>query len=152
MPIAPPPVSATTSGASPFHTSASSETGCTWRGMSAVLLLDLRPLRLDVRDAADVEERLLGDVVVVALDDRVERLDGLLDRDRGALDAGELLRHVGVLRAELLDAACTGHDDLVIFAQLVHTQDRDDLLPPFVLLQDLLPRGGHGVRVPAGGT
>jgi hypothetical protein len=38
-------------------------------------LLDLRPLLLDVADAADVEERLLGDVVEVTLDDRVERLD-----------------------------------------------------------------------------
>src|SRR3546814_15037224 len=105
-PSAPSTVWATAGVAAPCHTSASAETRCTWSGMSAVLLLDLRPLRLDVRDAADVEERLLGDVVVVALDDRVERLDGLLDRDRGALDAGELLRHVGVLREELLDAAC----------------------------------------------
>ena len=77
--------------------SASAETRLTCRGMSAVLLLDLSPLLLDVGDAADVEERLLGDVVEVALDDRVEGLDCLLDRDRGALDAGELLRHVGVL-------------------------------------------------------
>src|SRR3546814_8948914 len=127
-PSAPSTVWATAGVAAPCHTSASAETRCTWSGMSAVLLLDLRPLRLDVRDAADVEERLLGDVVVVALDDRVERLDGLLDRDRGALDAGEqlddrverldglldrdrgaldageLLRHVGVLREEVLDA------------------------------------------------
>src|SRR3546814_15968252 len=88
-PISPSTVLATTSVASPFHTSASAETRCTWSGMSAVLLLDLRPLRLDVRDAADVEERLPGDVVVVALDDRVERLDGLLERARGAPDAGE---------------------------------------------------------------
>src|SRR3546814_11952571 len=79
-PSAPSTVWATAGVAAPCHTSASAETRCTWSGMSAVLLLDLRPLRLDVRDAADVEERLLGDVVVVALDDRVERLDGLLDR------------------------------------------------------------------------
>src|SRR6478609_9967407 len=100
-------VLATTIDASPDQTSASAETRLTVSGMSAVLLLDLRPALFDVVDAADVEERLLGNVVEVALDDRVERLDGLLDRDRGALDAGELLRHVGVLREELLDTART---------------------------------------------
>src|SRR3569623_43420 len=99
-PISPMTVLATTRVASPVHTASSAETSVTCSGMSAVLLLDLRPLLLDVGDAADVEERLLGDVVEVAADDRVERLDGLLDRDRGALDAGELLGHVGVLREE----------------------------------------------------
>src|SRR6478735_4943899 len=146
-PISPSTVLATTSDASPDQTSASAETRLTLSGMSAVLLLDARPLLFDVGDAADVEERLLGDVVEVALDDGVERLDGLLDRDRGALDAGELLRHVGVLREELLDTARTRHDDLVLFGELVDTEDRDDLLQFLVLLKDLLHRGGHTVVV-----
>src|SRR6187402_1869780 len=137
-PISPMTVLATTIDASPDQISASAETRLTVSGMSAVLLLDLRPALFDIADAADVEERLLRDMVEVALDDRVERLDGLLDRDRGALDAGELLRHVGVLREELLDATCARHDDLVLFGELVDTEDRDDLLQLLVLLEDLL--------------
>src|SRR5690606_16411399 len=111
MPISPMTVLATTSDASPDQTSASAETRLTLSGMSAVLLLDLRPALFDVGDTADVEEGLLGDVVEVTLHDGVERLDGLLEGDRGALDTRELLRHVGVLREELLDATGTGHDD-----------------------------------------
>src|SRR6478736_5589221 len=148
-PISPSTVLATTSDASPDQTSASAETRLTLSGMSAVLLLDARPLLFDVGDAADVEERLLGDVVEVTLDDGVERLDGLLDRDRRTLDTGELLRHVGVLREELLDAARAGDDDLVFFGQLVDTEDRDDLLQLLVLLQNLLHGGGHTVVVVA---
>src|SRR6478752_3510283 len=148
-PISPSTVLATTSAASPDHTSDSAETRVTFRGMSAVLLLDARPRLFDVGDAADVEEGLLRDVVEVTADDRVEGLDRLLDRDRGAFDAGELLGHVGVLREELLDAARAGDDDLVLFGELVDTEDRDDLLQLLVLLEDLLDGGGHAVVVGA---
>src|SRR5688572_27496299 len=146
-PISPSTVLATTSDASPDQTSASAETRLTLSGMSAVLLLDASPRLFDVGDAADVEEGLLGDVVEVALDDRVERLDGLLDRDGRALDTGELLGHVGVLREELLDAARAGDDDLVLLRELVDTEDRDDLLQLLVLLEDLLHGGCHAVVV-----
>src|SRR5690606_25838142 len=136
-----------TSDASPDQTSASADTRLTLRAMSAVLLLDAGPRLFDVGDAADVEEGLLGDVVELALHDRVERLDRLLDRNRRTLDTRELLRHVGVLREELLDAARAGDDDLVLFGELVDTEDRDDLLQFLVLLEDLLHGGGHAVVV-----
>src|SRR5690349_24077436 len=118
MPISPITVLATTIDASPDQISASAETRLTCRGMSAVLLLDLRPLLLDVGDRPDVEERLLGHVVEVTADDRVERLDGVLERHGRALDARELLRHVGVLREELLDPARAGDRDLVLLGAL----------------------------------
>src|SRR6478735_3776028 len=146
-PISPMIVFATTSVASPDQISDSAETRLTFSGMSLVFLLDLSPALFDIADAADVEEGLLGDMVEVALDDRVERLDRLLDRDSGALDAGELLRHVGVLREELLDAACTRHDDLVLFGELIDAEDGDDVLELLVLLQDLLDPDGRVVVV-----
>ena len=101
-------------------------------------LLDLVPLALDVVQTAAHEERLLGHVVVLAVGDLVERLDGLGDRDRRALEAGELLGDVGVLRQEPLDPAGPGDDDLVLLGQLVDTEDRDDVLQLLVALQDLL--------------
>ena len=96
------------------------------------------PLALDVVETAAHEERLLRHVVVVAVGDLVERLHRLRDRDRGALDAGELLGDVGILREEPLDAARPRHDDLVLLRQLVDTEDRDDVLELLVALQDLL--------------
>src|SRR5690349_7599839 len=121
MPISPSFVRATTMLACPDQTCSSAETTVTVRSAMAlaVLLLDLRPLLLDVRDRADVEERLLGHVVEVAADDRVERLDRVLQRHRGALDTGELRRHVGVLGEELLDPPRPVDGDLVLLGQLV---------------------------------
>src|SRR5699024_633735 len=79
-------------------------------------------------DAADVEERLLGDVVELAVADALEALDRVLQRDVRAVDAGELLRKVGVLREELLDPSRTGDGDLVLLGELVDAEHRDDVL------------------------
>src|SRR4051794_12684543 len=147
MPISPAKVRAFTTVASPDHTSRSAATRDTCIVLaistprfarSSEALLDLVPLALDVVQTPTHEERLLGHVVVLAVGDLVERLDGLRDRDRGALKAGELLGHVGVLRQEALDPAGPGDDDLVLLRQLIHTEDRDDVLELLVALQDLL--------------
>src|SRR6476661_1878002 len=139
IPISPSLVRALTILAAPDHTKWSAATIST--SSSAILLglfLDLGPLALNVIEAADVEERLLRDVVQLAVADGCEALHGVLDGNRGALDAGELLGGVGVLRQELLDAACTRHHDLVLFGEFVDTEDGDDVLEFLVLLQDLL--------------
>ncbi|KAB5588085.1 Acetylglutamate semialdehyde dehydrogenase [Ceratobasidium theobromae] len=99
-------------------------------------------LDAEVLDAAAVEEGLLGQVVVVAVGDALEGLDGLRDRHGGAGDAGELLAHVHVLGEELLDTTCTCHDDLLLLGQLVHAEDRDDVLELLVLLEDGLHARG----------
>src|SRR4051812_4400372 len=111
MPISPARVRALTTVASPDHTSRSAATRdtCMVLAISAPrpldrsarpsqALLDLVPLLLDVVQTAAHEEGLLCHVVVLAGGDLVERLDGLGDGDRGALETGELLGHVGVLR------------------------------------------------------
>src|SRR3954467_8819728 len=75
------------------------------RSARSEVLLDLRPLALDVVEATTHEEGLLGDVVVLAVGDLRERLDGVDQRHGRALDAGELLGDVGVLRQE---PGCSG--------------------------------------------
>src|SRR5213082_1131962 len=57
------------------------------------LALQFGRLALDVLDAAAHEERLLGNVVVLALDQRLERGDRLGQRHEHAGLAGELLGH-----------------------------------------------------------
>ena len=89
-------------------------------------------------DPADQEERLLGQVVVLALAQRLERRDRLVDRHVLAREAGELLGHEERLRQEPLDLAGPRHDDLVLLGELVHAEDRDDVLQVLVPLQDLL--------------
>src|SRR5690349_22976588 len=61
----------------------------------SVVLHQLMRLALEVLEPTAHEERLLGEVVVLAVADLLERLDRLLDRDGRAGDAGELLGGVG---------------------------------------------------------
>src|SRR3546814_389082 len=81
-------------------------------------------------------------MVIFAFDHGLERLYRVLDLDELARDAGEDLRDVEGLRQELLDLAGAGDGQLVLFAELVHAQDRDDVLQRLVLLQDRLDRAG----------
>src|SRR5690606_4634403 len=69
------------------------------------LLLLLFGLLERFLDRADQIERLLRNLVVLALDDFPEALDGVGDRDVLALEARELLRDEKRLRQESLDLA-----------------------------------------------
>src|SRR5690606_39848211 len=60
-------------------------------------------------DAADHVERLLRQVVVLALDDALEAADGVLERDVLARGAGEHFGDVERLAEEALDLAGAGH-------------------------------------------
>src|SRR5205085_5151985 len=66
-------------------------------------------------DRALQQERLLGDVVVLAFDDLAEAADRVGDLHVLTLDAGELFRDVERLREEALNLARTGNDDFVFF-------------------------------------
>ena len=96
-----------------------------------------------VVDAALHTEGLLGQVVVLALDDLLEAAHRLLQRHELARDAGELLGHEERLRQELLDLAGPAHGHLVLVGELVHAQDGDDVAQVLVALQDLLHLGGR---------
>ena len=84
-------------------------------------------------------------MVVFAGDDALERADGVFQRDEFAVGTGELLGHEEGLRQEALDLAGARDDQLVLFRQLIHAEDGDDVLQGLVLLQDFLDRTGDAV-------
>src|SRR5262245_24626155 len=97
----------------------------------------------DVLDRAHHVEGLLGQVVVLALDDLAEAADGLGQRNVDALESRELLGDVERLRQEALDLAGARHREFVVFRQLVHAEDGDDVLQVFVALQHHLHLARH---------
>ena len=86
----------------------------------------------------DHVEGLLGQRVALAVDDHVEPLDRVLERDVLAGRAGEHFRDAERLRQEALDLARAGDGELVLGRELVHPQDRDDVAQFLVPLQRLL--------------
>src|SRR6185369_5132699 len=106
--------------------------------ISGRLRLQLRAGLLGLFDVADHVEGLLGQVVERAGEDLLEARDRLLERHVLAGAARELLGHEERLRQEALDLAGARHDRAVVFAELVHTENRDDVLQILVLLQGLL--------------
>ena len=75
---------------------------------------------------------------MLAVDDRAERADRVLELHVLAGRPGELLGDEVRLREEALDASRAGDDDLVLVRELVHAEDRDDVLQVRVALEDLL--------------
>src|SRR5215218_5921204 len=86
-------------------------------------------------DVADVEERLLGEVVGAAVADLVEALERVGELDVASLFPRELLGDVERLAEEALELAGAADDQLVLFAQLVDAEDRDDVLEVAVALE-----------------
>jgi len=98
-----------------------------------------------VLDISRKAERLLGNIVALAIDDGGERADRVVDRAEHAGVTGELLGHVERLREELLDLAGAGDDELLLLREFVHAEDRDDVLEVGVLLERLLNRHGDAI-------
>src|SRR5687768_11768223 len=118
------------------------------RSTSRLLASALREalgVRDHVVDAARHEERLLGQVIELALGEPLERADSLVELHVLARDAGELLRDRERLRHEALQTARAGDDLLVVLRELVHAEDRDDVLQLLVALQDALDLRRHAV-------
>src|SRR6266536_1949886 len=132
-------------GAGPHLTLGSDQVDVESHGLA--LPRELLGLLLGLLDPADVEERLLRQVVVLAARERVKGGDGLLQRHGLAGHAGELLGHEEGLGQEPLDLAGAVDQDLVVLGQLVDSQDRDDVLQVVVALEDLLHALGHAVVV-----
>uniref|UniRef100_A0A6B0UTC5 Putative secreted protein n=1 Tax=Ixodes ricinus TaxID=34613 RepID=A0A6B0UTC5_IXORI len=88
-------------------------------------------------------------VVQLTFQDLVEATDGLVDGHKLASLAGEDLGHLEGLGEETLDLTGPGHRQLVLFRQLVHAQNGNDVLQGLVVLQDLLhPTGDVVVLLP----
>src|SRR5438094_3850449 len=143
-PICPQAPSAVTSRTSASTSSRSGVYTRRWK-RSANSGRHLTRLLARVVDRAHHVEGLLGQVVVLALDDLAEAADGLRERHVDALVAGELLGHVEGLGEELLDLARPGDGELVVLGELVHAEDGDDVLQVLVALQDRLDLSGHAV-------
>src|SRR6516164_2865319 len=89
-------------------------------------------------DGADHVEGGFGQVVILAFAEAAEALDGVREIDELAGRAGEDFGDVEGLRQEALDLAGARHGQLVLFGQLVHAENGDDVLQRLVALQDLL--------------
>src|SRR5713226_8773145 len=104
----------------------------------------LHPLALLTRlfDGAHHVESLLGEVVVLALEDLGEAAHGVFDLYVLALTSRETLRDEVGLGQESLDLAGARHRLLVVFGQLLHAEDGDDVLQVLVALHHLF----HALR------
>ena len=71
--------------------------------------------------------------------------NGIFQLDVHARVASKFLSHVEWLRQETLDAASPSNDLLLVVRQFFHTEDGDDILQFFVLLQHSLHLARHAV-------
>src|SRR5437763_3712856 len=90
--------------------------------------LHLLGLGDDLIDAALEEERLLGDLVVLAVEDLREAAGGVLELHVFAVATREHGGDEERLRQEALDLARPGDRQPVVVGQLVHAEDGDDVL------------------------
>src|SRR4051794_3897666 len=148
MPSSPSMPGTSTMSTSSSYASRSGVTTSRWRviGRSP---RQLRRVLADVVEGAREEEGLLGQVVRLALEDLLERGDGVLDADvlagaaREDLGDGERLAH------EPLQSARARDGRLVLLGQLVDPEDRDDVLEVAEALEDTLRLLRHVVVVVA---
>src|SRR5262245_20104759 len=98
-------------------------------------------------DGADHVERGLRQVVVLAVAQALETFDRVGEVDEYAGRAGKHFGDVERLRQEALDLARARHGQFVLFRQLVHAQDGDDVLQRLIALEDLLHLPRHRVML-----
>src|SRR5918994_494710 len=126
------------------------------RGWRLVLVRGVRPLGLRLGgglflltadrtgllnglvDVAHKVEGLLGEVVVLALDDLLERSDRLVEVHELPFETRELLGDEERLGEETLQPARPADNYLVLLGELVYAEDGDDVLQFLVALQDVL--------------
>src|SRR4029453_11356887 len=101
----------------------------------------------DFFDAALHVEVVLGDIVVLAVENLLEAADGVGYRHLPALPAREDLRRAEWLAQEALDLPGAEHRQLVFRRELVHSQNRDDVLQILESLQHALDTAGDVVML-----
>jgi len=72
--------------------------------------------------------------VQLTVKDHLEASDCVLERNELALGAGEDLGHLERLAEESLDLTSTRDRQLIVFRQLVHAEDSNDVLQRLVVL------------------
>src|SRR5437588_608185 len=116
-------------------------------GWGRSLLLHRFGLRASLVDVAHHVEGLLRQIVVLALEDLLEAAHRLAPRHVLAFATGESLGNAEGLRQESLHLARPRYRLLVVFRQLLHAEDGDDVLQVLVALHDLLHALGGVVVV-----
>src|SRR5919204_471128 len=96
-------------------------------------------------DGSHHVEGLLGQLIVLAVQDLAKTSDRFLERHILPRPIGENLGDEEGLREEPLDLAGAGDQQLVILRQLIRTQDGDDVLKLLVSLQHLLHAARHAI-------
>lgn len=117
-------------------------------GTGAALLLEVHGLLShglslleDGVDTSNHEEGHLGDLIVVTHEETREGLNGLIEIDVVTLHTGEDLSNLEGLGEELGDLAGTVDDKLILLAELINTEDSNNILELLVLgehLDDIL--------------
>lgn len=96
-----------------------------------------------VLDATNHVESVLGQVVVLTVQDLLEGSDGLLQSHQLTGDTSENLGDSEWLGQESLDLSGSLDGQLVGLGQLIHTQNGNDILQGLVSLQGLLDTGSN---------
>mmetsp|Transcript_125626 Transcript_125626/g.217513 ORF Transcript_125626/g.217513 Transcript_125626/m.217513 type:complete len:200 (+) Transcript_125626:28-627(+) len=95
-------------------------------------------LCLDISHASNHVKGILRNTIATAREDLLKIVDCGLEINKCARSSCEDLCNEERLRHEALDLPRAGHNELVLLAELIHTQDRDDVLQRLVILEDLL--------------
>ena len=103
-----------------------------------VLSLQLSTLVEGFLDATHHVERGLGEVVTLTIEELTEAINGVGELDESTLETGEDFGNTEWLGQESLDSSGSGDSHSVLFRQLVHTQNGNDILQGLVVLDQLL--------------
>ena len=79
-------------------------------------------------NASGIQEVALRNIIMLTVQDLTESTDGLADRYIFSFQTGELSCHEEGLGQESLDLTGTGYDQLVLYGQLIQTDDRNNSL------------------------
>ena len=77
-------------------------------------------------------------LISTSLKELSETFDGVGEFDESSWHTREHFRHLERLRKESLDFSSSGDGKSILFGQLVHTQNSDDILEGLVVLDQLL--------------
>src|SRR5579875_3887351 len=97
----------------------------------------------DFFDSATVTEVRFWNVIVLAFENFLKAANGVLNWYIFTRDTGKLFTNEEWLGQEVLNLTSTSNCQLVIVAQLVHTQNCDDILQFTVTLENLLDAASH---------
>src|SRR5689334_8181015 len=111
--------------------------------ISSVSVSAISHRRRDLFDAALHVEVVFGDLVVLAVEDFPESANRVGDGNLFTLAAREHLGDAERLAEKALNLACAKHGELVVRRELVHAEDRDDVLEVLEALENFLDAARH---------